>query len=104
VEEGKALAAKENMFFIETSAKDSTNIEKAFVLLSKGKTACPIQIDGVLSKRFFCRDNSGLHTTKWRRRKEKRHTSIWGRYTRSQPTRKREGPIQPSLQQLLRTE
>ena len=41
VEEGKALAAKENMFFIETSAKDSTNIEKAFVLLSKGKTALP---------------------------------------------------------------
>jgi len=35
IEEGKALAAKENMFFIETSAKDATNIEKAFVLLSK---------------------------------------------------------------------
>jgi len=35
VEEGKALAAKENMFFIETSAKDAINIEKAFVLLSK---------------------------------------------------------------------
>jgi len=35
VEEGKALAAKENMFFIETSAKDATNIEKAFILLSK---------------------------------------------------------------------
>jgi len=35
VEEGKALAAKENMFFIETSAKDATNIEKAFILLSR---------------------------------------------------------------------
>jgi len=35
VEEGKSLAAKENMFFIETSAKDATNIEKAFILLSK---------------------------------------------------------------------
>eukprot|EP01087_Luapelamoeba_hula_P017668 TRINITY_DN5591_c0_g1_i1.p1 TRINITY_DN5591_c0_g1~~TRINITY_DN5591_c0_g1_i1.p1 ORF type:complete len:251 (-),score=33.66 TRINITY_DN5591_c0_g1_i1:76-747(-) len=35
VDEGKALAAKENMFFIETSAKDATNVEQAFTLLSR---------------------------------------------------------------------
>jgi hypothetical protein len=36
VEEGKKVAARENMFFIETSAKDATNIEKAFTHLIKG--------------------------------------------------------------------
>jgi len=35
VEEGKKVAARENMFFIETSAKDATNIEKAFTHLIK---------------------------------------------------------------------
>ncbi|KAL6063559.1 Ras-related protein Rab-11A, variant 2 [Balamuthia mandrillaris] len=35
VEEGKRLAEKENMFFIETSAKSGSNIEKAFVQLTK---------------------------------------------------------------------
>jgi len=34
-DEGKKVAAKENMFFIETSAKDATNIEKAFTHLIK---------------------------------------------------------------------
>jgi len=36
VEEGKALAAKENMFFIETSAKDAINIEKGICFAIKG--------------------------------------------------------------------
>lgn len=35
VDEGRKLAATENMFFIETSAKDSTNIERAFIHLTK---------------------------------------------------------------------
>jgi len=38
-DEGKKVAAKENMFFIETSAKDATNIEKAFTHLIKGRAA-----------------------------------------------------------------
>jgi len=46
VEEGKALAAKENMFFIETSAKDAINIEKAFVLLSKEIIQASPTVDG----------------------------------------------------------
>ncbi|KAL6063560.1 Ras-related protein Rab-11A, variant 3 [Balamuthia mandrillaris] len=62
VEEGKRLAEKENMFFIETSAKSGSNIEKAFVQLTKGALSSSFSRNTSCSLLLSNRNHSGGST------------------------------------------